>query len=622
MRRILIYIVLLLLFSCEERSQRLSGGDPHSYAVADVAWIKHMNLDMEVDFEEEQIKGKVIYEIEKKEGASEIWLDTKGLTIEGVQISSDGRQGQPSPFELGSEDQFLGKSLKIQLEANTRFIHIDYKTNPGAEALQFLPKELTADKKAPFLLTQSQAILARSWVPIQDSPALRFTYKAKVKVPKGLMAVMSASNPQSLSENGAYEFRMEQPIPGYLLALAVGDFSFKPLGDNVGVYAEASVLDAAAEEFSELPEMIRIAEELYGSYEWDRYDVIVLPPSFPFGGMENPRITFVTPTVLAGDKSLVSLLAHELAHSWSGNLVTNASWNDFWLNEGFTTYFENRIMEELKGKDYAEMLAHLSYQSLSDEYPMMVSTGFELDSRLALDLNRRNPDDGMTSIAYDKGFFFLKLLEESVGRKAFDSFLRKYFSDFAFKTMDTDTFVGLLKERLLDNYPDLAEKIRLQEWIYEPGIPDNIPFKPSERFVKVEEAVNSWIAGVQLDSLKTENWTTHEWLHFIRTLPTSISPEQMAQLDAAFSLSKSNNSEIQALWYKRAIEADYEAAYPYMEKFLVEVGRRKFLLPLYRSMIEQDRETELAREIYAEARSNYHPISVGSVDQLLKWTEN
>lgn len=622
MRRILIYIFLFLILSCEERNQMGKGDDPHSFAVADVAWIKHMNLDIAVDFEEEKIKGRVIYEVERKEGASEIWLDTKDLTIQGVQISSDGRQAQPTPFELGNKDQYLGQSLKIQLEANTRFIHVDYETNPGAEALQFLPKELTADKKAPFLLTQSQAILARSWVPIQDSPALRFTYSAKVKVPAGLMAVMSASNPQALSETGEYEFRMEQPIPGYLLALAVGDFSFKALSENAGVYAEASVLDAAAEEFSELPEMIQIAEAMYGSYEWDRYDVIVLPPSFPFGGMENPRITFVTPTVLTGDKSLVSLLAHELAHSWSGNLVTNATWNDFWLNEGFTTYFENRIMEELKGKDYATMLAQLSFQSLSDEYPAMVKNGIEMDSRLAIDLSRRNPDDGMTSIAYDKGFFFLKLLEESVGREAFDSFLRKYFSDFAFKTMDTETFVALLNERLLDNYPDLAQKIRLQEWIYEPGIPDNIPFKASERFVMVEEAVNSWIAGVQLDSLKTESWTTHEWLHFIRTLPASISSEQMAQLDAAFSLSQSKNSEIQALWYKRSVEADYEAAYPYMKKFLIEVGRRKFLLPLYRSMIEEGRETELAQEIYSEARANYHPISVGSVDQLLKWTEN
>lgn len=611
--------IFLLFNSCEDGGMTENVSDPHSYARLGEARIEHMDLTCVVDFEEEKISGTATFQIKREKDTREIYLDAKNLIIEKVFVSPDGTDETETTHELGPEDPILGQFLKIDLKENSSFIHIIYETKPGSEALQFLPATLTTDKKRPFLLTQSQAINARTWIPIQDSPAIRFTYRATVKVPEDLLAVMSAKNPQVKSEYGVYEFEMNQKIPAYLLALAVGDFSYKEIGDRCGVYAEPSVLDDAATEFAELPEMIRIAESMYGSYEWERYDVIVLPSSFPFGGMENPRMTFVTPTVIAGDSSLVSLLAHELAHSWSGNLVTNATWNDFWLNEGFTVYFENRIMEKLKGEGYAEMLAQLSYQELGDEVERMKDN--KADTRLALELEGRNPDDGMTSIAYDKGFYFLKLIEKSVGRASFDSFLRKYFSDFAFKSMDTKQFLELLETRLFVNYPDIQEVVRTEDWVYGEGIPGNIPFKASDKFVKVEEHVNSWIAGISLDESETDAWSTHEWLHFIRSLPASISPEQMEKLDKDFSFSKSKNSEIQALWYRKAIVADYEKAYPAMRKFLTSVGRRKFLVPLYRSMIEEDRETELAHDIYKQARSTYHPISVTSLDELLSWEE-
>ncbi|MEM6803298.1 MAG: M1 family metallopeptidase [Bacteroidota bacterium] len=613
------FFLLLIPFACNPVDDVRIDRDPHSYAQAEKAVIRHLDLDIKLDFEGEILKGTAVFEIEKKEDATEIILDTKQLSIESVSISQNKVNPETTSFQLDNPDEILGQALRISLKPDTRYIHVQYATQPGAEALQFLPANLTTDKKAPFLLTQSQPILARSWVPCQDSPAIRFSYNARVEVPKGLMAVMSASNPQSKNEDGIYEFEMQQKIPAYLLALAVGDFDFKEIGNICGVYAEASVLDAAADEFADLPEMIRIAENMYGSYEWERYDVIVLPASFPFGGMENPRITFVTPTVLAGDRSLVSLLAHELAHSWSGNLVTNASWNDFWLNEGFTVYFENRIMEELEGKDYSDMLEQICYQELSDEWEFMRQESPE-DSRLAVEMEGRNPDDNMTSIPYNKGFYFLKLIENYVGRTNFDNFLKKYFSDYAFKSMDTQRFLEILTESFSETKPDLAEEIRLEDWVYGQGLPSNLPFKASARFSQVEEQINAWIAGISPDSLKTEAWSTHEWLHFIRTLPEALNAGQMAKLDKAFSFSR-KNAEIQTLWYKRAIEADFEAAYPQMREFLIRVGRRKFLLPLYRTMLVQDREKELAEEIYGMARPNYHPITVASLDQLLNWQE-
>ncbi len=591
--------------------------DPHSYARAKEARVSHLDLDIVVDFEQSILHGTAVLGIEKTRSAKKVVLDSKGLKIEKVSISPNRLDEQDVAFELGPDDPILGQSLTIPIEENTVFIHIVYATSPEAEALQFLPKELTAGKKSPFLLTQSQAILARTWVPIQDSPGIRFTYSARVHVPKGLLAVMSANNPTTKTADGVYTFQMDQPIPAYLLALAVGDLEFATIGPRTGVYAEPTMLKAAQEEFVEVEEMMQIAENLYGPYQWERYDIIVLPPSFPFGGMENPRLTFATPTIITGDRSLVSLIAHELAHSWSGNLVTNATWNDFWLNEGFTVYFENRIMEALKGREYSEMLAYISYQDLVTEVMAMGPEGS--DTRLALDLTGRNPDDGMTSIAYDKGYYFLRLIEETVGRPAFDQFLRDYFQRHAFKTMDTETFREELMD-MLSQHGEAAGKIHVEQWIYETGLPENIPIAHSDRFDKVNNVLNSWIAGMDMDSLKTDDWSSHEWLHFIRILPDSISNTKLADLDRLFGLTQRKNPEVQCAWYTQALQSKYEAAYPSIRRFLVQIGRRKFLTPLYGAMMKSDQK-ELAQDIYQEARENYHPISRTTIDALVEWPQ-
>lgn len=588
--------------------------DPHSFASPADVVVKHLNLDLSVDFDNKQLAGKATLQIENRTGAKELRLDTRDLTIQKVTLD---KAEAAATFSLGEEQKFLGRGLTVGITPETREVNIYYHTSPQAGALQWLEPSQTAGKKRPFLFTQSQAILARTWVPCQDTPGVRMTYHAKVKVPGDLLAVMSATNSSQLNAQGVYEFDMPQAIPSYLLALAVGDLAFRSLGTRSGVYAETSVVDKAAYEFADIEKMIGAAEALYGPYRWERYDVIVLPPSFPFGGMENPRLTFATPTVLAGDRSLVSLIAHELAHSWSGNLVTNATWNDFWLNEGFTNYFENRIMEKINGRNYSEMLAQLGLQGLRDEVAA-ISKEHPEDTRLHLELAGRDPDEGMTNIAYDKGFMFLRMIEESVGRERWDAFLRKYFDTFAFQSLTTSHFVQYLRDNLIAGDKALEEKLKLEQWIYQPGLPDNCPKIEATEFAKVEEQLKALQAGTAAKDLRTEGWTTQHWLHFLSKLPDSLSKAQMSDLDAAFGFTKTGNSEILSAWLMRAIAGKYEAAYPALENFLLSQGRRKFLKPLYTELAKTAEGKAMAQKIYQKARPTYHSVSYSTIDEILK----
>ncbi|HET7434921.1 MAG TPA: M1 family metallopeptidase [Thermoanaerobaculia bacterium] len=584
--------------------------DIHSFSRPDEAVVKHITLDLAVDFDAQRLSGTATLQIEKKAGARELVLDSNGLTIDRVTLD-DGSDAQ---FALGDEKQFLGRPLTIQLQDNTSSVKIAYSSAPDAAAVQWLAPPQTAGGQHPFLFTQSQAILARTWVPCQDSPGVRITYEATIRVPKGLMAVMSAENPTEANADGVYQFKMPQPIPSYLLALAVGDLAFRKLGRNCGVYAEKPMIEASAYELADTQQMIDAAEAIYGPYAWGQYDVLVLPPSFPFGGMENPRLTFATPTILAGDRSLVNLVAHELAHSWSGNLVTNATWNDFWLNEGFTVYFERRIMEAVAGREYSEMLALLGMQDLEATVAELPSR----DTHLFGDLTDRDPDEAATKLPYEKGYFLLRLIEETVGREAFDKFLRAYFDEHRFQSMTTDAFVKELREKLLAKFEGSEERIGLEQWIYTPGIPDNASKITSDAFTKVEAQVQAFEGGAPASQLATQNWSTHEWIHFLRHLPKTLSREQMAQLDAAFHFTQGGNSEILHEWLMNAIEHKYEPAYDALEKFLLRQGRRKFLKPLYQKLAETPEGMERARGIYTKARPMYHSVSYRTIDQIVK----
>ena len=621
---------LLGVFACSptEKKDELTNKemkivDHHSYAQPEEAVITHLNWVANIDFDNNTINASAEYDINTSNAAEKIILDINNLDISSVEDQS----GNELVFAIGEEKPFMGSPLIIQINENTGKIKISYSTSPEAEALQWLSPKQTSAETMPFLFTQSQAILCRSWIPVQDSPGIRFSYNAHVTVPKGMLALMSAENPIEKSETGEYDFVMKQPIPAYLMALTAGDITYKSVGSRTGVYAEPTIINAAAWEFEEMEAMVVAAEELYGPYQWDVYDLIVLPPSFPFGGMENPRLTFATPTILAGDRSLTSLVAHELAHSWSGNLVTNANWDDFWLNEGFTVYFEQRIMEAVYGRDYSEMLAVLSMQDLEATITDLTNNGQIEDTHLKLNLEGRNPDDGMTDIAYNKGYFFLRLLEENVGRETFDKFLKAYFTENAFKSMSTDNFIDYLNKNLFEANDLPVDADLYNQWIYSAGLPENHPVPVSDRFDKVDAVVNDWINETPIgllipqEDLLAKKWSSHEWLHFLRQLPEAMSTAQMKELDEYLQFTYSGNSEMLTAWMIHVIKHEYEPGYQNLENFLVSAGRRKFLVPLYGEMARTEAGMAMARRIYVKARPNYHFVSVSTIDEMLHWQE-
>lgn len=587
----------------------------HSYSNIDEIHTEHLHLDLNINFDEKIISGVARHEM-KNNDADKAIFDMQAMSIDSI---TTGRKDNEKTVEysIGESDELLGAPLTVDITPSTQQVNIYYQTSPEAQALDWLDPSLTGSGKHPFLYTQGQAILTRSWVPVQDTPGNRFTYTADLQVPSELLALMSASNPTSKNESGSYSYEMSQPIPSYLLALAVGELEYAQLGEQSGVYAEPHMIDAVASEFRDIPKMMDAAQELYGEYLWETYDVIVLPHSFPFGGMENPRLTFATPTLIAGDRSLVSVIAHELAHSWSGNLVTNASWNDFWLNEGFTVYFENRIMEEIYGEEVADMLALIEYQELEESVDQMMAAGNGEDTHLKLHLDHRNPDEGMTDIAYVKGAFFLKTLEKAVGRDKFDAFLRKYFEKHKFETLTTEDFVKYLKANLLEKE---NVDFNVDEWIYEDGIPDNVVTIDSDRFEEAQNMARQLKeTGALPANLEREDKTTQEWLAFIRALEGELSTSKMKEVDEQLNFRESGNAEIMSEWFILGIKNDYTELRPDIEAFLKKVGRRKFLRPIYQTLADGSQEDiAFAQSVYEEARPNYHSVSYNTIDDILE----
>jgi leukotriene-A4 hydrolase len=567
--------------------------DVHSYANPEDVQVRHLNLDLRIVFEQQTIQGTAVLTIEQHtHDAKQLILDSRALQIDETEVSPDGLKYREARFTIGKSDKILGAPLSIDIASDTKFVKIRYSTDPTATALQWLAPEQTAGKEHPFLYTQSQAIHARSWIPLQDSPGLRVTYEARVHPPADMKAVMGAA---LVGDN---RFVMDQAIPPYLIALAVGDLAFQATGPRTGVWAEPSVVEKAGAEFSDMEKMLEAAEKLYGPYRWGRYDVLVMPPSFPFGGMENPRLTFATPTVIAGDKSLVSLVAHEMAHSWSGNLVTNATWSDFWLNEGYTVYIERRILEELYGPRRAEMEAALGYQDLQEE----LKSNPPADQILHVNLEGRDPDDGATDIPYEKGALFLRQIESAFGREKFDAYLKAYFDHFAFQSITTEQSLEYLRSHML-------APANGNEWVFQPGLPASARAPVSKAFEAVDLQLSDWLRGKNID---TAAWSTQEWLHFLRGLPRELGAARMRRLDSAWKLTKSGNDEILDQWLLMAIRNHYEPAYPRLEEFLMTVGRRKYVKPLYEAL-----DLKRAAAIYDKARPLYHPITQATLDALI-----
>jgi len=592
-----------------------SDRDEHSYAEPEKVVTEDLALDIALDFDAKTIAGTATYTLQWKDpSATQLVLDTRDLTISKVEGEAGG-QWQPLQYALAQADATLGSKLTIETPARNAKVRVTYVTSPDASGLQWLTPEMTEGKQLPFMFSQSQQIHARSWVPLQDTPAIRYTYTAHVTSRPDVMVLMSANNDPDAQRTGDYSFTMPQKIPSYLMAIAAGDLVFKPISGRAGVWAEPAMVDRAVAEFADTEKMIEVTEKLYGPYRWERYDLLILPPSFPYGGMENPRLSFITPTVIVGDKSLVSLVAHELAHSWSGNLVTFSSAKHGWLNEGFTSYVENRIVESVYGKEVSDMEFVIARNALRESIGAMpeATQALAVKPGTALDA-----DDALSQVAYDKGAWFLQFLEQRFGRENFDAFLRGYFDHFAFQSITTEQFLAYAKANLLDKYPDTVTEEEMREWIYAPGIPSYAPEVMSRNFGIVDSARLAWLGSAQLPPRQiTDNWSTQEWLHFLDGLPQTLTIEQLAQLDEAYKFTGTDNGEIAMRWYPLAVRSNYTQANEALAAFTARVGRRKLIMPIYTALVQTEPGLALAKQIFEQARPGYHPITTGSVEKLI-----
>ena len=589
--------------------------DPHSYANTDAVTVRALALDLDTDFAHRQLAGTAELTLDWHDAqARELVLDTRDLAIERVEVLDANGVARNVRHVLDKRDSILGSALRITLDAQAPRVRVRYRSAPQASGLQWMTPAQTAGKKQPFMYSQSESVHARSWVPLQDTPSVRFTYTAHVRTPKQLRAVMSADNDVHHALDGDFRFSMDKPIPSYLLAIAVGDLAVRETGPRSAVYAEPSVVEAAAREFADVEKMIQTTERLFGAYRWSRYDLLVLPPSFPYGGMENPRLTFATPTVIVGDKSLVSLVAHELAHSWSGNLVTNAAWKHMWLNEGFTTYVENRIVEAVYGKAQADEEFILAADELRGEVAEMPKP----DQRLVPDFDGRDPDDAGSDFAYTKGAWLLRTLEASYGRDVFDAYLRGYFDHFAFRSITTDEMLAYLDVNLVRAHPGHMPLAAVKAWIDEPGIPAAAPMPVSARFQAIAAARSEWAAGQRkAAALDARDWNTQEWMFFLDGLPEKLSTAQLAELDAAWHLNGSANAEIARRWYLAAIAGNYLPARPAMADYMTRIGRRYLVVPLYEALAKTPDGKAFASKVYAKAKPGYHPLTQGSIEKAL-----
>jgi len=588
--------------------------DPNSYAQPDQVVVTHLDLDLKIDFPHRQLDGVATLKLDwKNPKAPTLVLDTRDLKIASIAAVDAKGKTRALKYTLAPAEKELGSKLTIEAPRHPTQVRIIYATSPDASGLQWLPPAQTADKRAPFMFSQSESIHARSWVPLQDSPAIRFTYDAHVSAPKDIRVVMSALNDAKHPLDGDFRFDQPHPIPSYLLAIAAGDIAVKETGPRSAVYAEPSVVDGAAREFADTEKMIETAEHLYGPYRWGRYDLLVLPPSFPYGGMENPNMTFATPTIIVGDKSLVSVISHELAHSWSGNLVTAASWRDIWLNEGFTTYVQGRITEALYGKRQADEEALLSARALEKSIGRMPANS----QKLAPDPRGVGADDALSDVAYDKGSWFLRTLEQKFGRERFDAYLKSYFDHFAWHSITTEQMLAYLKPNLIEKYPGRMSWDEVQDWVYGTGIPKDAPLPDSPRFDTIDKERSAFLAGsLPAAKLDAKDWNTQEWMYFLDRLPDAPKLEQVQQLDTAWHLTGTHNAEIGMRWYVHAIAAGDKAAWPAAAEHMTRIGRLYLTMPVYGAFAKTPAGLAYAEQVYAKAKDGYHPLTQQAVERL------
>lgn len=586
--------------------------DYHSSANVDALCVCHLELNLAVDSDLQQLSGVAQLKFTRKIPTRFLVLDCRDLIIEGIADS----QANKLSYDMSDVNPVLGQKLVIDVGEQINNVVIHYRTSTRAQGLQWLKPEQTLGKKLPYLFSQSQPINARSWIPLQDTPKARITFNATVTAPHGFRVVMSAENKPEIPSDGVFTFCMKKPIPSHLLAIAVGELSFQATGPRSGIYTEPGMLAAAAKEFEDTESMIQMAESILGPYAWGRYDMIILPPSFPFGGMENPMLAFMTPTLIAGDKSLVSTVAHELAHSWTGNLVSNATWRDLWLNEGFTTYFTNRIVEAVYGKEQAELEWVIEFGRLQEEMTSMPL----VDQMLPANVQERDPNLAFNRFTYDKASMFVHELESRLGRAAFDRFLFQYVDHFSFMAITTEMFIDYAKQTLLVEYHDKITLSELNEWVYGQGLPQWFIGPTSSSLDKVDLAVEAISTGTPASELQVDEWRVHHWQYFLTQLPLEVSQATLIDLDDAFNLTASHNAEIACDWYRVAIRNHFGPVLPAVSDYLCRIGRGKFVRPLFIELQVAGYQQEL-EGIYMKARAGYHPSLQVQLDKLLNFND-
>ncbi len=604
------------------------GLDYHSFANVEQFRITHLELNLRVDFPNKVLFGAVLLEVKRLDPrASELVLDTRDLDIRDVEEKPTDVLGATAksqttwvsrPFHFDKADPILGSPLVIELaplqKKTTELIRIDYVTSPTSPALHWLTDKQTSGKHHPFMFTQSEPIGARSWIPLQDTPQVRVTYTAHIHTLDDFIAVMSARNDPKAKRNGEYSFDTLDAIPSYLIALAVGDLRFKETGPRTGVYAERPLLSAAAEEFAGTEALIQAAEKMFGPYRWSRYDIVVLPSRFSLGGMENPRIAFVSPTIITGDKSQVSVVAHELAHSWSGNLAGNATWRELWINEGLAEYLQSRIISAAYGEPRDAMERVLGLNSLRDELARLKPQ----EQVLAIDLRGRDPGAAFTRVPYEKGRLLFTFLEDKFGRERFDAFLRAYFDHFAFKSLSTEQFLGYLKDNLLDRYPGVVSREQVMQWVFAPGIPADAVLPATDAFQRMDQARSAWLAGkLPAKNLDTRDWMTPQWQYFLDGMPGPLRKEQLAELDQAFGFMRTGNALVSRSWLMLVIRGAYTPGFPRLEEYLQSVGRRKLIEPLYEELMKTPAGAAMAKRVFALARPGYHAYTAAAIDAIV-----
>ena len=583
--------------------------DPASYADLAQGRIKHILFRISVDFSTRILEIESTYQMQEPVQGS-LFLDSYRIDLKEARAN-----GRELAWEFDEQDEVLGERLHLKGLSGDSTFTLTFRTSPEARALQWLNANQTAGGTHPFLFSQCQAIHARSIFPCQDTPSVRFTYSAEVDVPQGLVAAMAAEQIgiDDGTGNGStvFRFRMPQPIPSYLFAIAVGNLDFRELGPRTGVYAEPEVIESAAWEFAENEARIVEAEKLLGPYLWGRYDLLVLPPTFPYGGMENPRLTFLTPTAILGTRGMISLITHELAHAWTGNLITNATWQDFWLNEGWTTYGEMRIGEVLEGKDVTDL--HLAF---NDQQLIALIERLGMDSpltRLKLPAER-DADSFTTSIPYFKGCFFLQECEGAVGRERFDAFIQKYMASFQFQSLTTEAFLDFMKAEL----PEVFEIVDVHTWIYETGMPPERHEHKSHLYDEVQQALDQYKKGIKPTKEQIQGWHRYQVLSFLQGLPHKIPVEDCEYFDEVLELEKRNDVAIYSYFYVIAIASGYQAMLPRVEQFMGKIGRMLYVLPIARAMIETDWSRAHVRPLFERMRDRHHQITIHAIEGLLK----